>query len=280
MDDEEKVFPIEFVVILIAIALGNDIAEIFFDLLDFTGVGVAGEGIMEPINLLLDLFFTGVFVWKAGFAGPTITQYIDDLLEPLLIPGRTISVGVGIWMANHPKSIVSKVANDAAQLEGDIETGEGGAIGGVENAAGTAGAEAGAVQGTTLQGEGTNNATRETSEAKSNQKENSGRGSESSSENEGTENNEEQKTPEEDVMEDPNERDPEKNLKEQLLEPPKDDEFPKPAEEEQEPQEPESPRKVTDISAPRPNQSPKVVNIDDYRKQQPGTPQAKDKKIA
>ena len=119
MDEEtEKPFPIEFIVILLIIALANDLAEIFFDLLDFTGIGVAGEAIMEPIDFVLDLFFTSIFVWKVGFGGGTITQYLDDLLEPFFIPGRTLSVGLGMWIANHPNSIVSKAATTAAALEG------------------------------------------------------------------------------------------------------------------------------------------------------------------
>ena len=56
MDEEEKPFPIEFIIILLLIAVANDIAEIFFDLLDFTGVGIAGEAIMEPANFILDFF--------------------------------------------------------------------------------------------------------------------------------------------------------------------------------------------------------------------------------
>jgi hypothetical protein len=128
MDEGEKPFPIEFIVILLIIAVANDVAEIFFDLLDFTGVGVAGEAIMVPIDLVLDFFFTGIFVWKVGFGGGTITQYIDDLLEPFLIPGRTISVGLGMWIANHPNSTVGKAANTAASLES-------GNVGGIEGEA-------------------------------------------------------------------------------------------------------------------------------------------------
>jgi hypothetical protein len=117
MDEGEKPFPIEFFVILLIIAAANDVAEIIFDLLDFTGVGIAGEAIMVPIDLVLDVFFTGVFIWRVGFGGGTITQYIDDLLEPFLIPGRTISVGLGMWIANNPSSKIAKVANTATSFE-------------------------------------------------------------------------------------------------------------------------------------------------------------------
>lgn len=124
MDEGEKPFPIELIVILMVVAIANDIAEICFDLLDFTGVGIAGEGIMEPANLALDLFFTAIFWWKVGPGGGTITQYIGDLLEPFLIPGRTISVGVGIWVANHPSSSLSKIANTSSAIEGGNIEGE------------------------------------------------------------------------------------------------------------------------------------------------------------
>jgi|GEM_PF-2477896 hypothetical protein len=117
MDEGEKPFPIEFIVILLIVAVANDIAEIFFDILDFTGVGIAGEAIMEPVNFVLDFFFTGIFWWKVGPGGGTITQYIGDLLEPFFIPGRTISVGLGMWIANNPNSVIGKVATTAASLE-------------------------------------------------------------------------------------------------------------------------------------------------------------------
>jgi hypothetical protein len=135
MDEEEKPFPIEFIIILLIVAVANDVAEVFFDLLDFTGVGVAGEAIMEPANFVLDFFFTGIFWWKVGPGGGTITQYIGDILEPFLIPGRTISVGLGMWIANHPNSAIGKVAMTAAV---------GVATGGV-GAVATEGLEAGAV---------------------------------------------------------------------------------------------------------------------------------------
>jgi hypothetical protein len=140
--DEEKPFPIELIVFLLVIALANDVAEIFFDLLDFTGVGLAGEAIMEPLDFILDFFFTGIFIWRVGFGGSTITQYIDDILEILFIPGRTISVGLGIWIANHPDSAVGKIATTAASLEsGNIEGGINEAEGAAKGIEGTAGAE-------------------------------------------------------------------------------------------------------------------------------------------
>jgi hypothetical protein len=135
MDEEKKPFPIELFVILIIIALANDIAEIFFDLLDFTGVGLAGEAIMEPVNLVLDFFFTGIFVWRVGFGGSTITQYINDLLQLILIPGRTISVFIGMKIANNPDSAISKIATTYTSIESGSVSG---AVGKTEGAVGAA----------------------------------------------------------------------------------------------------------------------------------------------
>jgi len=145
MDEAEeqeivKPFPIEIIIILMIVAVANDVAEIFFDLLDFTGVGIAGEAIMEPADLILDFFFTGVFWWKCGFGGaPSIIQYIDDALEIFFIPGRTLSVGAGIWVANHPSSALGRIATTASSLE---TGGVGGVAGEVEGAAGTLAKEA------------------------------------------------------------------------------------------------------------------------------------------
>ncbi len=203
MDEEEKPFPIEFIVILLLIAIANDIAEVFFDFLDFTGVGIAGEAIMEPANFVLDFFFTGIFWWKVGAGGGTITQYIGDLLEPTFIPGRTISVALGMWVANHPSSLVGKVATTAASLEtGNV----GDAAGEAEGVAAGVGKEAASAE-KGLQKEGAAAAGEEKAGA-------SPAGSESPETTPG----EDHKPPEKDVMASPEEGNPLENLQEQLEE--------------------------------------------------------------
>jgi hypothetical protein len=149
MDEEKKAFNIVEIIILMMIAIANDAAEIVFDLLALTGVGLAGEAIMEPINLLVDFIVTPWFFFKAGFGGPAILQLADDLLELVGIPGRTIAVGGGIWIANHPKSKLSKLAQTAAALEGGGIAGEAGALEGEAAAVGElgAGTEAAGVAG-------------------------------------------------------------------------------------------------------------------------------------
>ena len=115
MDEQKKPFDTVSIVILILLALGNDGAEIFFDLLAATVVGLPGEAIMEPIDLAMDGIFTFWFFAKCGFGGPSIIQFVDDLLELIGVPGRTICVVAGILIANNPKfAAVAEVAAGAA----------------------------------------------------------------------------------------------------------------------------------------------------------------------
>ncbi len=260
MDEEEKPFPIEFIVILLIIAIANDVAEVFFDLLDFTGAGIAGEAIMEPMNLVLDFFFTGIFWWKVGLGGGTITQYIGDLLEPFFIPGRTISVALGLWIANNPSSILGKAVTAAASLESG---GAGGVASEAEGAVETAEKEvAGAekkIQSETSEatGEastGESKATREsaTAELKSPENQDDGEGKES--------------IPEKDVFKNPYDN-PVGTAAEELNAPPEEEfhegkEFEK-AETEEEPQKKEvQPQKVIDIASRRPPSPQKNKSTD------------------
>jgi len=125
MDEEiEKPFPIEYFAIFFIIAAANDIARVFFLFLDFTGVGIDGEAIMEPINLVLDFFFIGVFRWRTkSFGGSTMTQYGGSIFE-FFGPVRMFSVGAGMYLANNPNSIFGKIATTAASLETGNVAGE------------------------------------------------------------------------------------------------------------------------------------------------------------
>jgi hypothetical protein len=245
MDEEEKPFPIEFIVILLIIAMANDVAEIFFDILDFTGVGVAGEAIMEPINFVLDFFFTGIFWWKVGPGGGTITQYIGDILEPFLIPGRTISVGLGMWIANHPNSAIGKAATTAVSLEtGNVA----GATGEVEEVAGAAEKEAAGAEKKLQSGSAST-----TGEGGAGELETIKEGETTESKSPEDQSGEEKEnTPEEDIFKNPYEN-PVGTVGEELNEPPEEEfreggGFNRTGEEE--PQERESqPQKVIDISS-------------------------------
>lgn len=251
MDEEiEKPFPIEFIIILLFIAVANDIAEIFFDLLDFTGVGVAGEAIMEPINFVLDFFFTAIFWWKVGLGGGTITQYIGDILEPTFIPGRTISVALGMWVANNPNSAIGKVANTAASLEsGNAE----GALGEAESAAGSVEKETGTAQ-KKLEGE---NAGKK--EISGGTEDKSIATEQISPDNQGAEEN--QNTPENDIFKNPYDN-PVGTAQEEEFNPNEDaiqegKGFSPTTREETEPEEHHQPQKVIDIASRRPPAAPK-----------------------
>lgn len=130
MEEKEKPFDTVSIVILVLLALGNDGAEIFFDLLAATVVGLPGEAIMEPINLGMDGIFTFWFFAKCGFGGPAMIQIADDLLSLVGVPGRTICVVAGILIANNPKlAAVAEVAGATAL------TGGAGAVAGAGEAA-------------------------------------------------------------------------------------------------------------------------------------------------
>jgi hypothetical protein len=248
MDEEEKPFPIEFIVILLIVAVANDIAQVFFLFLDFTGVGIAGEAIMEPADAVLGFFFTGIFVWRVGWGGGTVSQYIGSLLQMLPIPTRTISVGLGMWIANHPNSAIGKAASTAASLEsGNV----GGVAGEAEGIAGAAEKEAagaekklqsGNASTTGEGGAGGLEATKEGPTGESESPESQGSG-------------EKENTPEEGIFKNPYEN-PVGTAAEELNEPPEEEfhegkDFNR-AETEEEPQErkPQS-QKVIDISSRR-----------------------------
>jgi len=151
MDEKEKPFDVVSIVLLLILAVANDAAEIIFDLLAFTGIGLVGEVVMEPVNLVMDAVFTTWFFIKCGFGGPSIMQLVDDLLELVGIPGRTICVLGGILIANNPKlAQVAEVAGAAVVTGGAgavaAETGEAAEVGAVA-AEGATAAEGAATTG-------------------------------------------------------------------------------------------------------------------------------------
>ena len=75
MEEKPKPFDLTSIVVLVIIALLNDGLEIFFDLFAATGVGLAGEAIMEVIDFAVDGI---VFVWffmKTGGGAQSYTQW-------------------------------------------------------------------------------------------------------------------------------------------------------------------------------------------------------------
>ncbi len=123
MDEQNKPFDTVSIVILVLISLANDAAEVFFSLLAATGIGLAGEAIMEPINFCVDCIVTPWFFMKCGFGGPTMAQLLDDVLSAIGIPGRTVCVVFGIYVANNPGSFFGRVGQVVATVETGGEAG-------------------------------------------------------------------------------------------------------------------------------------------------------------
>ena len=116
--NDEKAFSEVWIILLLLIAAANDLATAFFSLLAFTGVGLAGEGIMIPINALLGAFFAAIFILKLGWGGASGLSVVGSLVE-FFIPSRLLTVGGAIWIANHPKSLAGK----AVKTVGEVESG-------------------------------------------------------------------------------------------------------------------------------------------------------------
>ena len=123
MDDQEKPFGTVSIVLLMLISLANDAAEVFFDLLAATVIGIPGEAIMEIINFAVDAVVTPWFFMKCGFGGPSLAQILDDVLSAVGVPGRTICVSFGIYVANNPNSFFGKIGKTAAAIETGGESG-------------------------------------------------------------------------------------------------------------------------------------------------------------
>ncbi len=226
MDEQEKPFDTISIIILLSLAVANDGAEIFFDVLASTMVGLPGEAIMEPIDFIVDAVVTYWFFSKCGFGASSFMQIIDDLLESVGVPGRTICVGAGIFMANHPKlAAVAEVAGAAALTSGvgaiAAEAGETAEVGAVaaEGATATEGAaisSEAAAEAESAAGGGIRGAAEE-AEGGGRIPEEAPSGKEGGGEGEGGEEEEKRKKLEEE-MEPKEERPPEEVLRKELLE--------------------------------------------------------------
>ena len=136
MEEKEKPFDTAWIVLLLVIAFFNDAGTLFFSILALTGVGVVGEVIMGPLNAVVGAFYTILFFMKLGFGGESLLMLGGSLVE-FLIPSRLITVGIAIFLANHPKlAAVAEVAGGA------VLTGGAGAIAAEAGGAAEAGAVA------------------------------------------------------------------------------------------------------------------------------------------
>lgn len=148
MNDDQKKFDTVEIVLLMMLAIGNDAVMVLADMgVAIPVVGVAFAGMIEVVNVVMWGIILLWFIMKLGFAGQIgLFQVAGGIAEFFGIPGRSATVAIGIFMANHPKvaGIVTKVATVAAV--GAVTAGAG--------AAAAAGAKAGAAAGATGAAEG------------------------------------------------------------------------------------------------------------------------------
>jgi len=144
--EEEKKFDLVEIVLLIIIALFNDLLLVGADL--SVAIPVVGQvlgGGMELINVLIWGLILLWFIMKMGFAAEIgLIQVAGGVAEFFGVPGRTATVAIGIYMANHPK--VAALATEVAATV-VATTATAGAAATAGKAAGAAGAEAGAAEG-------------------------------------------------------------------------------------------------------------------------------------
>jgi hypothetical protein len=144
MNDEQKKFDMVEIVLLMMLALINDGLVIFADLgLAIPVVGLVLAGMAEAINVVIWGIILFWFIMKLGFSGRVgIFQIAGGIAEFFGIPGRSATVAIGIYIANHPKAaaVVGKVAVVAGAAALGAVTGGAGAVAAV-------GAEAGAATG-------------------------------------------------------------------------------------------------------------------------------------
>jgi hypothetical protein len=113
MDAQEKPFDTVSIVILVLLGLINDSVEIFCDLLTAVVVGIPSQVIMQPVNFLVTCIVVPWFFVKTGSftSVSSLATIITAPLGQFGIPCRTIVLVTGIYVANHPKSIISEASN-------------------------------------------------------------------------------------------------------------------------------------------------------------------------
>ena len=104
MEESAKKFNTVEIVLMVMIALANDAVTITadFGLL----IPVVGE-LLYGLAWLFDAFVWALlmfwYIMKLGtFGGPALVQTIAGIAEFIGLPGRTLGVILGIWLANHP----------------------------------------------------------------------------------------------------------------------------------------------------------------------------------
>jgi hypothetical protein len=117
MDEAEKKFQTVDTVLLLMLAVTNDALLIVADLtLPIPVIGVIAVGLIQMVSAAIWAIILFWFIMKLGFAGRIgVLQLAGQAAEMVGLPGRTATVAIGIWLANHPK--VAAVASTASALK-------------------------------------------------------------------------------------------------------------------------------------------------------------------
>ncbi len=133
--EDEKKFGMVEIILLLMIAFGDDVLGLLA-----WGMGwvpVLGQAILFGFwaaDWLVSVLFLGWFIIKLGsFGAPAIWQAAGSAVKLIGIPSRTLTTGIGIYLANHPK---------AAAVATMVTTGGTGAVAAEKELAGQAGKEA------------------------------------------------------------------------------------------------------------------------------------------
>jgi len=155
----EKPFDVVLIVLLMLLALTSDISDAVTVLI--AAVPVVGQiayfGNMLLISPIVWALIQGTFVMKLGLFGRAgVINMAGGIANFFGIPGTTITTGIAIFVANHPRlAAVAETVGAVAATGGaaaPATAGAAGAAGGA--AAGKAAAGAGAVAGETAAGAG------------------------------------------------------------------------------------------------------------------------------
>jgi len=142
MNQEGKRFEMPEIIILLMLAVANDVITILADLvLLIPLIGLFLFGIVTVLNAVIWGFILLWFIMKLGFAGKVgILQVGGGIGQFIGIPSRTLTVGIGIFLTNHPKvaGAAMKVAEVGTAVAATAATAGAAAPAAVAAAGGTA----------------------------------------------------------------------------------------------------------------------------------------------
>ena len=103
--EEQKKFGLAEIIILLILAVTNDILTVLADLVFL--IPIVGQAIfaaMGGVNIVIWAIILFWFIMKAGFKGGSgMLQVAGGVAQFIGMPARTIVVALGIFFVNHPK---------------------------------------------------------------------------------------------------------------------------------------------------------------------------------